>query len=327
MRVLVTGATGNLGEQTLAALLQDGQRIRGVVRRPNALRRLASRLGARVGQIEIVPGDVTDAPQLVAALAGQDVVVHLAGMLPPESDHTPERARTINVGGLRAVLAALHAQPRPPRLIFSSTVALFGITQDQPPPRRLSDPIHPVDPYSHQKAECEALIRASGLDWTILRFTVIPRFQESFRAERLRAMFAINPGDRMEMIHPADAGRAVANAVSSTAVVGKTLLIAGGPSCRAHMRDYYRAYLDAAGIGALPDAAFSQDSYHLDYYDTAESQALLRYQQHSFEDFTHDLRRHLFWQRQGARLVRPVLRRILLRYAPVPMTRGTRTQP
>jgi hypothetical protein len=61
---------------------------------------------------------------------------------------------------------------------------------------------------------------------------VIPRFYESFRAERLRAMFAISPGDRMEIIHPADAGRAVANAVSSAAVVGKTLLIAGGPSCQ-----------------------------------------------------------------------------------------------
>jgi nucleoside-diphosphate-sugar epimerase len=220
---------------------------------------------------------------------------------------------------MHAVLAALRAQPHPARLIFSSTVALFGITQDQPPPRRLSDPIHPVDPYSQQKAECEDLIRASGLDWTILRFTAIPRFHESFRAERIRAMFAINPGDRMEMIHPADAGRALANAVSSTEVLGKTLLIAGGPSCRAHMRDYYRAYLDAAGIGAFPDTAFSHDSYHLDYYDTAESQALLRYQRHSFEDFTRDLRRHLFWQRQGARLVRPVLRHILLRYAPATM--------
>jgi len=321
MRVLVTGATGSLGEQTLAALLQDGQRIRAVVRQPDALRRLAFRLGARAGEIEIIPSDITDVAQLAAALDGQDVVVHLAGMLPPKSDHAPERARTINVGGMHAVLAALHAKPRPPRLIYSSTVALFGITQDQPPPRRVTDPICPMDPYSQQKAECEGLIRASGLDWTILRFTAIPRFHESFCAERIRAMFAINPDDRMEMIHPADAGRALANAVRSAEVVGKTLLIAGGPSCRTCMREYFRAYLDAAGIGAFPDAAFGQDSYHLDYYDTAESQALLRYQQRSFDDFTRDLRGHLFWQRHGARLVRPVLRQMLLRYRSVTMDR------
>jgi hypothetical protein len=130
-------------------------------------------------------------------------------------------------------------------------------------------------------------------------------------------MFSIDPDDRVETIHPYDAGRALANAVTAPDVVGKTLIIAGGPSCRMRMRDYYRAFLEAAGIGTFPDTAYSRTSYHLDYYDTTESQALLRYQEHTFDDFARELRRRFFWQRLGATLVRPVLRPLLLRYSPV----------
>jgi nucleoside-diphosphate-sugar epimerase len=315
MRVCLTGATGNLGGHVLTALLQDGHVVRCLVRRPRVLRRLAARQGARSGQVEIVPGDVCDAAQVTASVSGQDVVVHLAALLPPVSDFQPERARAVNVGGTRNILESIRVQPRPPRLIYASTVALFGMTQDQPPPRRVGDPVQPMDAYSQHKAECEELIRQSGLTWTILRLTAVPRFNESFDPSRIRAMFSINPGDRMEAVHPYDAGRALANAVNSPHIAGNTLIIAGGPSCRMLMRDYYRAFLDAVGIGTFPDSAYSQESYHLDYYDTAESQALLRYQQHTFDDFARELRRRFFWQRLGVALVRPALRAFLLRYS------------
>ncbi len=323
MRVFLTGATGNIGEHALAALLHDGHVVRCLVRRPAALRRLAARLGARPDQVEIVPGDIGDAAQVAAATAEQDVVVHLAALIPPVSDVEPARARAVNVGGTRNVIAAIRAQPQPPRLIYTSTIALFGVTQDQPPPRRVGDPVRPVDPYSQHKAECEELIRASGLSWTILRFTVVPRFHESFDPLRIRTMFSINPNDRMETLHPYDAGRALANAVTSPEIAGKTLIVAGGPSCRMLMRDYYRAFLEAAGIGAFPDTAYSRASYHLDYYDTTESQALLRYQQHTFDDFARELHQRLFWQRLGTTLVRPALRALLVRYSPVAKRRPT----
>ena len=316
MRVCLTGATGNIGEYALAALLHDGHIVRCLVRRPGALRRLAARYGAHPGQVDIVSGDIGNVSQVAAAVAEQDVVLHLAALIPPMSDLEPARARVVNVEGTRNVIEAMRAQLHPPRLIYTSTVALFGVTQDQPPPRRVGDPIQPIDPYSQHKAECEDLIRQSGLPWTILRYTVVPRFNESFDPLRIRTMFSINPNDRIEMLHPHDAGRALANAVSSPHVVGKTLIIAGGPSCRVDMREYYRAFLVAAGIGSFPDSAYSQESYHLDYYDTAESQALLRYQQHTFDDLARELYRRYRWRRLGATLVRPILRRLLLRYSP-----------
>jgi nucleoside-diphosphate-sugar epimerase len=207
-------------------------------------------------------------------------------------------------------------------LIYASTIALFGNTQALPPPRRVGDPLAPLDPYSQQKAECERFIAESKLTWTILRLTAVPRFHESFDPLRLRAMFSVPLSDRVESIHPYDVALALANAVTSPEIWGKTLIIAGGSRCRIHMHDYYRGYLEAVGIGTFPEKYFATTSYHLDWYDTDESQALLQYQRYSYEDFIRQYRRKVTLLRWGATLVRPILRLIILQYSATGWLRG-----
>jgi nucleoside-diphosphate-sugar epimerase len=310
MRILLTGANGNIGSNALRELLQRGHTVRCMVRDPR-------RLKVRGEQVEVVVGDVRNPTQVAAAVAGMDMVIHLAALIPPASDLKPALAHAINVDGTRNVIQAMEAQPQPPRLIYMSTIALFGATQDQPPPRRVGDPFNPLDPYSEHKIECEAMIHASTLTNVILRCTAVPRYDEGFDPVRIRTMFAINPDDRMEMLHPLDAGLALANAAESDAVWGKTLIIAGGPSCRMTMYDYYRGYFEALGVGDLPRSAFSHNSYHLDWYDTDETESLLHFQRHSFADFVQELARRRRLERWGATATRPLVRWILLRYAPV----------
>ncbi len=120
-------------------------------------------------------------------------------------------------------------------------------------------------------------------------------------------MFAIAPTDRMECIHPYDAALALANACSSEGVWGKTLLISGGPRCQMTMADYYRGYLDAMGVGPLDARYFATDSYHLDWYDTTESEALLHYQRHSYADFVRELRRRQRLTRAVVTCARPLV--------------------
>ncbi len=313
MRVLLTGATGHLGEYTLRELLRQGHRVRCLIRNDRAGKRL-TRLGAP-GKVEIAPGDVRDEASLARAVDGQDAVLHLAALLPPLSDQQPELARAVNLGGTQALLRVLRASPQPARLVYVSSVALFGNTQALTPPRRAGDPIAPLDPYSQQKAECEGLVRDSGLTYTILRLSAVPRFKEGFDPLRIRAMFSIAPTDRMECIHPYDAALALANACASEGVWGKTLLISGGPRCQMTMADYYRGYLDAMGIGPFDARYFATDSYHLDWYDTAEGVALLHYQRHGYDDFVAELRRRTWPTRIVATTFRPLARAFLLRYA------------
>jgi nucleoside-diphosphate-sugar epimerase len=315
MRVLLTGATGHVGAETLGELVRQGQTVRCLVRDPRAARRLL-RVGDP-GQVEVQVGDVRDAAAIARAVEGQDVVLHLAALLPPLSDRNPELARSINVGGTRALLGALRSMPRAPKMVYVSTVALFGNTQALPPPRRVGDPIAPMDPYSRHKAECEDLLRATpSLTHTVLRLSAVPRFDEGLDPLRIRAMFSIAPSDRMECIHPADAAVALANACTAAGVWGRTLIIAGGPTCRMTMADYYRGYLDAMGVGTLESRYFSTESYHLDWYDTAESEALLHYQRHSFDDFVRELRRRKRLMRAAATAFRPLARRVMLHFAP-----------
>jgi hypothetical protein len=81
------------------------------------------------------------------------------------------------------------------------------------------------------------------------------------------------------------------------------------------MGDYYRGYLDAAGIGTFDPKCFGAEHYHLGWYDTPVSQALLHSQRHNFADFTREVRRRQRLTRIGVFFLHPFVRAFLLRYA------------
>ena len=310
MNILLTGASGNLGMSALPELLRQGHRVRCIVRRPKALERIARRSG---GSIELVRGDMRRPADLAKAVQDTDVIIHLAYMIPPGSEDHPELARSINVDGTRHLLEAASDQPGPPRFFFSSSFDVFGHTQDQPPPRKVSDPVQATDHYTAHKIACEEMIRASGLQWTIFRFADIPPL--GLRSPH-PIMFTIPLSTRFEVIHPSDAGLAIANGVCSQEVWGKTLLIGGGPGCQMLYRDYLGRMLEMMGIGMLPERAFGTGPYSTDWLDTGESQRLLNYQRYSFDDIMEQLTRIVGYKRLLTALVRPAARWWILRMSP-----------
>ncbi|HHH42182.1 MAG TPA: SDR family NAD(P)-dependent oxidoreductase [Chloroflexi bacterium] len=319
MRVLVTGAFGNVGTSTVEALLEQGHTVRCFDLKTRTNERAARRLKRQYGdRVEVVWGDLRRREDLEAAVRGQDVVIHLAFIIPKlshtgvESEARPDWAREINVGGTRNLIEAMKAQPRPPRLIFASSYHVFGRTQDQPPPRTASDPVHPIEHYTHHKIECEEMIRASGLEWAILRLSAtLP-----LGLKLDRAMFDVPLDNRMEFAHTRDVGLAFANAVSSEEVWGKLLLIGGGPRCQLYYRDIVGRVLEALGIGMLPDEAFGTVPFPTDWVDTSESQRILRYQQRDFDDYVREMVALMGFRRHLVRLFRPLARWWLLRRSP-----------
>lgn len=310
MRILLTGAFGNLGMSTLQELLRQKHEVRCFVTRRKIHERTARRFA---GRIELFQGDIRRQDDALAAMRDQDVVVHLAYLIPPRSEEQPERARAINIDGTRNLLTAAKSQPRPPKFFFSSSFDVFGYTQDQPPPRKVSDPVQATDHYSTHKIACEAMVKTSGLEWAIYRFADIPPL--SLRSPH-PIMFEIPLETRFETIHTYDAGLAITNGLSSDAIWGKTLLIGGGPRCQIRYRDYLGSMLEMMGIGMLPEYAFGNHPYTTDWLDTEESQRLLCYQRCSFEDIMRQLTRIVGFQRQLTRLVRPAARWWLLRMSP-----------
>jgi dihydroflavonol-4-reductase len=163
--IVVTGATGHVGNVLVRELLAGGQGVRVLVLPDDDLHPLADL------EVDIAHGDVTDATSLAAAFAGADIVFHLAGIVTimPGMAGALER---VNVGGVRNVAAACRAAGVR-RLVYTSSIHAVA----EPPHGTVIDESQPFDPdrvlgdYARSKARATLLlldeVRRGGLDAVI----------------------------------------------------------------------------------------------------------------------------------------------------------------
>ncbi|NLF02777.1 MAG: NAD-dependent epimerase/dehydratase family protein [Anaerolineales bacterium] len=165
MRALVTGATGCVGANVVAALLASGYQVR-------ALRRSRSSLAALAGLApELVDGDILEPASLHRAMQGCALVFHVAAV----SDYwrtPPAQIYQVNVDGTRHVLQAAQAAGVE-RLVFTSSTSALGI----PNRNELLDETSQFNllprqfPYGHSKLLAEQAVQATvaqGLDAVIV---------------------------------------------------------------------------------------------------------------------------------------------------------------
>jgi dihydroflavonol-4-reductase len=135
---LVTGASGFLGWHVARVLTERGHRVRALCRPASQIREL---------DVEPVTGDLRDPESLARAVAGCELVFHVAADYRLWSKHPQELYRS-NVDGTRNLLeAAAHA--RVERVVYTSTVGCIGMPQ-----HRLGDEDTPVsikDMVGHYK--------------------------------------------------------------------------------------------------------------------------------------------------------------------------------
>ncbi len=153
MRVVVVGATGNVGSAVVARLGTAGVDVAGVARRPPAPS------VARFAPVRWHPVDVSsvEAPGLLAdAFAGADAIVHLAWMLQPSRD--AELMWRTNVLGTAHVLRAAD-RARVPHVLVASSVGAYsaGPKQHRVPESWPTGGIH-TSQYGRQKAAAERLL-------------------------------------------------------------------------------------------------------------------------------------------------------------------------
>lgn len=154
MKVIVFGATGSIGRLAVERMLEDGHNVTAFARHPHAL-------GLDHPALEPWPGDATDPDAVAAAMRGQEAVVVTLGA-------GRSRKSTIRSQGTLNVIRAMQAHGVR-RLVVQSTLGaheswanldflwkriMFGL---------LLKPVH----RDHELQE--QLVRASGLDWTIVR--------------------------------------------------------------------------------------------------------------------------------------------------------------
>lgn len=219
MRVVITGATGNVGTSVVEALGQmpEVERVVGLARRQPSW---------QAAKTEWVDADVVSS-DLVPIFAGADAVIHLAWAIQPS--HDPTTLMRINVEGSRRVFEAVAAAGVP-KLVYASSVGAYSKgPKDHPVAEDWPVGGTPSSFYARHKAAVEGLLDGferkhetkvvrmrpalifKGEAASEVRRLFIGPFLPSFmlRPGLIPALPRV-PGLRFQAVHSADVGRAYA---------------------------------------------------------------------------------------------------------------------
>ena len=165
MKVVITGGTGFIGMRLARRLLQRGE-LTGPSGRPEPIDRLTlfdRALPDRPpegfdGRVEFVAGDIGDRETVFALVDRDDVsVFHLASVVSGGGERDFDLALRVNLHGGLHIFEACRARSSAPRLVFASSIAVFGGAA-MPPQVGDSTKQTPLTTYGMTKAVCELLI-------------------------------------------------------------------------------------------------------------------------------------------------------------------------
>ena len=199
MRVLLTGATGLLGGELLKLLLAEGHEARCLLRAGSPN---ASRLDAE--RAEIFRGDAANEEDLLRALQGTDALLHVAGI--EYAQPVVEAARRAGVG----------------RVVVVGSTSVHSSYEFRAGP----------------KLRMERVVRRSGLDWTIVRPSMIYGSERDKNVQRLLRFLdrspvfpMFGPGTNLwQPVYHEDCARGVYEALVRLSAVGRSYDLPGGES-------------------------------------------------------------------------------------------------
>src|ERR1051325_11717057 len=158
MHILVIGAAGMIGRKLVERLLRE-KKLGGKAISKLSLQDVVAPAEPREKPLEIATrtGDLSVPGEAAALVAGNpDVIFHLAAIVSGEAETDVEKGYRINLDGTRLLFDAIRARAYRPRVVFTSSAAVYGAPFDGP----IRDDFHlpPLTSYGTQKAIGELLL-------------------------------------------------------------------------------------------------------------------------------------------------------------------------
>jgi dihydroflavonol-4-reductase len=257
MQALVTGASGFVGANIVAALNQAGWQARALVRHTSSLAALDGL------DYDVAIGDVTDPRSLAAAMQGCDAVFHAAGVVADYWSQDAALTYRVNVDGTRHVVEAALATGVP-RLVFTSSQAALGFG-DGPIP---IDETHAfnlapaVYPYGHSKHLAEQVVQGAvqrGMHAVIVNPSVVlgprdaTRYNSRIILEVQAGRLPLVPPGGVNVVDALDAARGHLLALEKGRP-GQRYLLAGHNVTTLHLMRQIAAVLGVRGpAGVIPE--------------------------------------------------------------------------
>ena len=124
MAVMVTGGTGFIGNRIIRKLIERGEEVVCFDLAPPR-----SNLAPYLDRIRMYRGDVTQLPHLLEAINTHQVhkIIHMAALLPPDTEDRPHYAMQVNIGGANNVFEAARRWTGIERVVYASSIAVYGV--------------------------------------------------------------------------------------------------------------------------------------------------------------------------------------------------------
>ncbi len=180
MRIAITGGAGFLGSRLARQLLARGELTdaRGTRREITSLVLLDVVPATAVDdpRVTALTGDLADPATIARAVtADTDTVFHLAAVVSGQAEADFDIGMRVNLDATRALLERCRALARPPKFVFTSSLAVFGGPLPDPVPDNA--PVTPQASYGAQKAIGEFLVydmtRKGFIDGRSLRLPTV----------------------------------------------------------------------------------------------------------------------------------------------------------
>ena len=242
-KILVTGAGGTIGLQVIRFLLSEGKYeitaldLKGL----NVYRRLKPFRK----RINIVYGDVNDNAIVDALVKDHDVVIHLAGVLPPLANVHEDLTKVVDYNGTQTIVNSIKRYNPECFLLYASSTSIYGKQEDYKNiDKKTKFETDEYDFYSKYKIECEKYIKSNIKNYSIFRlaYVLCDPGEETL-------IYNVPLDCDMEVVSAEDAGYAFVCAIDFQKKLNKKIYnVSGGEKFRTTYKEYVQKVFKSYGL-------------------------------------------------------------------------------